>query len=397
MDLKNQKEQKSSFKYFVLLKDWIRKEKNKLVETRSGLKTFLTKIKFFDKFHQNPIIEPNNNEWESWQTFNPGVVKIKDKIHIIYRAVGSDGVSRLGYAVSTDGFTIKHRLSYPVFEHREFLTNDKYLGFSFSSGNSLGGAEDPRPVYIKEDKRIYMTYTALYNGLRVGFSSISVSDFLNKRWLWTKPIYLSPPNQVHKNWILFPEKINGYYVFLTSITPNIVLHRRKTLVFKKNEYISSYYDTTLGKSWLSPKGWEKRVRAVGPVPIKTKYGWLVFYHAMDDKDPDKYKVGAMLLDLNDPKKIIVRSPVPVLEPDTLYELNGNKPGIVYASAAVVFEGNLIIYYGAADNYIAIAFANLESFLQDLLKYKKPDIKSNKLLQKSKYAGNTMSTQPDFIT
>ncbi|GIW63437.1 MAG: glycosidase [Patescibacteria group bacterium] len=387
----------SSFKYFALLKDWIRKEKNKLIETKTGLSSFICKIKFLDKFNQNPIIEPSDNDWESWQTFNPGVVNINNKIHIIYRAVGSDGVSRLGYAVSNDGFTIQNRLSYPVFEHKDFSSSGSYINYSLSSGSSLGGAEDPRPVYFKEDNRIYMTYTALYNGLRVGFTSIAVSDFLNQRWLWTKPIYLSPPNQVHKNWVLFPEKINGYYVFLTSITPEIVLHRRKTLFFRKNEYISSYYDTTLGRSWLSPRGWETRVRAVGPVPIKTKYGWLVFYHAMDNKDPDKYKVGAMLLDLNNPKNIIARSPVPVLEPDTLYELNGNKPGIVYASAAVVFEGILIIYYGASDNYIAIAFANLESFLQDLLRYRKPKIESNKLLKKSKYAGNTISTQPDFIT
>ncbi len=68
---------------------------------------------------ENPILSSRpENGWEAWQTFNPGVILIEDKIHILYRAIGEDGISRLGYAVSRDGFIIDERLSYPVYQHQ---------------------------------------------------------------------------------------------------------------------------------------------------------------------------------------------------------------------------------------------------------------------------------------
>jgi hypothetical protein len=71
------------------------------------------------KPEEGPLILPKaENGWEAWQTFNPGVILIDDKVHILYRAIGEDGFSRLGYAVSSDGLKIDERLPYPVYEHR---------------------------------------------------------------------------------------------------------------------------------------------------------------------------------------------------------------------------------------------------------------------------------------
>lgn len=68
---------------------------------------------------ENPIISPKpENNWEAWQTFNPGVILLDNKIHILYRAIGEDGISRLGYAISYDGFKIDERLSYSVYQHQ---------------------------------------------------------------------------------------------------------------------------------------------------------------------------------------------------------------------------------------------------------------------------------------
>jgi predicted GH43/DUF377 family glycosyl hydrolase len=73
-----------------------------------------------------PIILPNpTNYWEARQTFNPGVILLDNKIYFLYRAIGTDGVSRLGYTFSNDGFSIEERLPYPVYEHKPiflFLT-----------------------------------------------------------------------------------------------------------------------------------------------------------------------------------------------------------------------------------------------------------------------------------
>jgi predicted GH43/DUF377 family glycosyl hydrolase len=127
-------------------------------------------------------------------------------------------------------------------------------------------------------------------------------------------------------------------------------------------------------------GWDTCIRGAGPPPIKTKYGWLLFYHAIDKRDPGKYKVGAMLLDLNDPTKILVRSPEPVLEPSEVYEYNGFKGGVVYASGAVLKDGKLLVYYGAADSYIGVAYADFDRFLEELIEGAKPKL-GKKVLKK----------------
>lgn len=322
------------------------------------------------KSQENPIIEPRTkNEWEAWQTFNPGVILLDDKVHFLYRAIGQDGISRLGYVASSDGFSVDERLPYPVYEHR--VTRREFNVYSYFSGGSWGGAEDPRVVRVGEEDTLYMTYTACDNGLRVALTSIKLQDFLNKKWKWKPPVLISPPGEVHKNWVIFPEKINGRYAILHSISPGISIDYFDSLEqFDGTTFIKSYYNGELRKNC-----WDGWVRGVGPVPLKTKYGWLVFYHAMLANDFSKYKVGVMLLDLNDPTKILVRSPEPVLEPDQIYENNGFKAGVVYASGAVVKGGNLLLYYGAADSYVGVAYAPFGEFVEALAKEAKPKLKS----------------------
>lgn len=333
------------------------------------------------KSPENPIISPKiENEWEVWQTFNPGVILLNDKVHFLYRAIGEDGISRLGYARSRDGFTIDERLSYPVFEHKTKGRSYNYNIFSYFSGGSWGGAEDSRIVQIDGEDTLYMTYTACDGCLRVALTSIKVADFLNKKWKWKPPVLISPPGEVHKNWVIFPEKINGKYAILHSINPEILIDYVDNLDFEDDVYITSFHggepreDCRVGC-------WDKWLRGVGAPPIKTKHGWLVFYHAMGD-DWSKYKVGAMLLDFKDPTKVLHRSPEPILEPTESYENNGFKAGVVYASGAVVKDGKLLVYYGGADSYIGVAHANFEEFLEALRKETKPKLNQG-LLRKNK--------------
>jgi hypothetical protein len=159
------------------------------------------------KISENPIILPRpGHDWESWQVFNPGVVDVDGRIHFIYRAIGQDAMSRLGYAASPDGFFISERLPYPVYEHYSRSGGSLYYS---ASGGSWGGSEDPRLTLIAEDDTVYMTYTACDGGLGVALTSISKKDFLSKRWNWKRPKLISSPREVHKNWVLFPEKIGG--------------------------------------------------------------------------------------------------------------------------------------------------------------------------------------------
>ena len=93
---------------------------------------------------------------------------------------------------------------------------------------------------------------------------------------------------------------------------------------------------------------------------------VLLYHAMDHKNPDRYRMGALLLDLKDPTKILYRSKEPILEPEAFYENQGYKWGVVYSCGAVVKKGELFIYYGGADMVSCVATANLELFLKELM-------------------------------
>lgn len=327
------------------------------------------------KPQENPILSPKiRNSWEAWQTFNPGVVLLEEKVHFLYRAIGEDGISRLGYAASEDGFHIDERFPYPAYEHR--LGHSALNYHSFASGGSFGGAEDSRLTRVDGEDVFYMTYTACDNGLRVGLTSIKVDDFLNKKWYWKMPQLISRFGEVHKNWVIFPEKIHGKYAILHGINPHISIAYRDRLEFNEDEYIESHHDRACRKNC-----WDTCVRGVGAPPIKTKAGWLLFYHAIDESDPGKYKVGAMLLDLKDPTKVTHRSICPILEPDEDYENNGFKAGIVYVCGAVVKNGELLVYYGASDSYVGVAHAPLEEFLGTLTKEAKPKLKLKTLKKK----------------
>lgn len=333
-------------------------------------------ISTISKAVQNPIIAPSDNWWESYQVFNPAAIMLDGKVHIIYRSIGEDGISRFGYAYSEDGLNVDGRLSYPVYHH---LIKDtgQYI-YYFPSGGSWGGCEDPRLVQVEGEDTIYMTYTACDKGLRVALTSIKSEDLIKSKWKWKKPVLISPDGEVHKNWVIFPEKINGKYAILHSVSPEISIEYRDTLEFEDDEVIKSFY-----KNDDSRKNcWDSWVRGAGPPPIKTKHGWLIFYHGMNKDKPSQYKVGAMLVDLKDPTKILYRSKAPILEPSEEYENSGFKPGVVYASGAIVKDGTLFIYYGGSDNYICVAYCDLEEFLKELMKNGKVRLKRKVARKKS---------------
>jgi predicted GH43/DUF377 family glycosyl hydrolase len=85
-----------------------------------------------------------------------------------------------------------------------------------------------------------MTYTACDDGLRMALTSIKIEDFLNKKWQWKAPALISPPGQIHKNWVIFPEKINGYYAVIHSLNPQLEISYHESLDVKPGEYFNSY-------------------------------------------------------------------------------------------------------------------------------------------------------------
>jgi len=349
-----------------LTKKTTKKTRQKTTRKKSPKTEFHKKLGV-EKFSGNPIISPKGeNFWESNQTFNPGAVLIDDEVHFIYRAVGNDGISRFGKAKSRNGLIVNERVNFPVYQHqliRDLYTSSfrvqRFPSSNISSGGSFGGCEDPRIVRVGDENKIYMTYTAWDRGLRMAITSIKVKDFISGRWNWDMPRLISPPGEVHKNWVIFPEKIKGKYAILHSVNPEILVTYVDSLEF--TGYLKSYHDGEV----KSEDFWEDRMRGAGPPPLKTNEGWLLFYHAIEKKDPGKYKLGAMLLDLKDPSKILYRSPGPILEPDKDYENSGFKPGVVYATGSVIKDDVVYIYYGAADSYVCVAYIGLKELMEIL--------------------------------
>ena len=319
----------------------------------------------FERVSANPIMQPcADRPWESLAVFNTAAIMLEDKVHVIYRAIGPSGLSTFGYASSEDGINVNERLADPVYVATNALPTDQERMtsscYSYQSGISAAGCEDPRLSQVGDT--IFMTYTT-YDGVHppgVALTSISVSDFLSRRWNWSEASLISAPHQCHKNWVVFPEKLNGRYAILHSLSPEVLIDYRDTLSFERGDHVDSHYS-----SRDVVDRWDNWMRGVALPPIRTADGWLTFYHAMDTKDPNRYKLGALLLDLDDPSKILCRIPYPLLEPDAPYENEGFKAGVIYACGAVIKQDDLIVYYGAADTTVCAATIELSQLLAQL--------------------------------
>lgn len=332
------------------------------------------------RFDGNPILEPKPEHWwESKAVFNPGAIYENGKVHLVYRAIGDSDVSVLGYASSVDGFHIDERLPEPIYVPRESFEGADLIypvprypqrtyvpieeENGYVSGGGWGGCEDPRLTKI--DDRVFMTYVAFdgYSPPRVALTSIHISDFLAKNCQWKKPVLISPPGVVDKNACILPERINSKYVIFHRIFPDILIDFVDDLDFDgKTGFLKGEFKIRPRASY-----WDSRKVGAGAPPIKTKDGWLLIYHSVGERDPGRYKIGAMLLDLKDPTRVLYRSKGPILEPQMWYENEGWKSGVTYPGGAVVIKDRLLVYYGGADRVACVASAKLDRLLEQLIR------------------------------
>ena len=230
------------------------------------------------------------------------------------------------------------------------------------------GCEDPRLTLI--DDRIYMAYTA-YDGLvaQIALASIGVKEFLNHRWGAWRRHGLVFPGFDDKDAAMFPEMFNGKYAMLHRVDPHMWItfspHLRCPWPRREHKILAG---TTFGMMW------DARKIGAGAQPIKTKYGWLLITHGVDYDHV--YRLGVMLLDLDDPARLIYRSPNFVLEPGTQWELGKDSsswvPNVVFTCGALPRDGisfldaddDLIVYYGASDTVMSAATAKIGDLIPE---------------------------------
>ncbi len=331
------------------LVDFIKIKDCKYCDTEEAKKVML------ERFEGNPILEPTHQgDWESKYVLNPGAIYDKDKIHIIYRAQDENDTSVLGYAVSDDGIHLTEKLNNPIYWPRIPEEIREEAGFS--------GCEDPR--ITKMNDKFYMCYTA-YNGYgpaRVAFTSIKQADFHNHLWhKWEMPQIISPYEIDDKDACLINEKINGKYVFFHRLEGNIWIDLVDDLDFSDGKVLKGEVIMKVGKN-----SWDDNKIGIAGPPIKIKDNkWLLIYHAVSSED-GQYRLGAAMLNLKE-KRELARLKYPILEPKADYENKGLRPGTVFSCGAVVKNGTLFVYYGAADQVIGVAETNYQCLIDALEK------------------------------
>ncbi len=306
------------------------------------------------RFSNNPLLEPiPHHPWESSAVFNPAAVDINGKVYLIYRSTSNDGRSYLGLAISNNGLTIDERLPEPIYPLRSIYELPK-------APHVLGGTEDPRVTRIGDV--LYMCYTAFDGNLpRLAFTSITVNDFLNRNWsTWTEPKIISPNDTPDKDCALFPEKINGKYVFIHRLGTDIMIDTVDDLEFKDKTYLG-----TKAVIESHPGQWDGKKVGISNPPIKTEKGWLVFYHGVSDVD-GSYRVGTLLLDLQDVIKVIARTTSPIFEPEADYEKVGIVNNVIFPCGHVIKGNDIYLYYGGADKVVCGVKINAHELINELL-------------------------------
>jgi predicted GH43/DUF377 family glycosyl hydrolase len=310
-----------------------------------------TKNKLFKRVSKNPVLKPTKKTWEDLNVMNPAAIDIDGIIRILYRGQSKDNTSVIGYAESKNGKEIDYRGTEPCYvpRIREELKVEK---------GSFSGCEDPRLTLIGD--KVFMCYTA-YNGIevpKIAISSINKKDLANRKFKWSDPVVISPNGYDDKDSCIFPEKFKEGYFMIHRISGHITGDYVNDLYFTKNEI-----DTSV--EILAPrKGmWDGEKVGLASTPHLVKEGWLMFYHGVSH---DKvYRVGAVLLDKNDPEKILGRSALPIFEPETIYEKEGEVNNVVFPCGTVIRGDTVFMYYGCADRRVGIATGSLKKILKGL--------------------------------
>jgi len=204
----------------------------------------------------------------------------------------------------------------------------------------------------------YTAYDAI-NPPRVAVSSINSDDFVNHNWNWSEPTLITPGGFDDKDACIFPESFNGKYLLFHRIDGNICADWLDSLDFE-NEKVNRCIEVLEARAGM----WDSIKVGITAPPIKTEKGWLLLYHAVS-ANHNTYRVGAVLLDIDNPTVAISRSADPIFEPEMQYEKEGIIPNVVFPCGAIVRDKTIFIYYGGADTVVGVATMNMDIILDAL--------------------------------
>jgi len=342
------------------------------------------------RFSENPLLrpsdlQPSQPDWQIECLLNPGAFYFDRRIWLLVRVaerpkqrpgfisfpiLSETGEARVReFALKdprldvSDPRVLRHNgVHYlTTLSHLRLMSSEDGVFFNESKVNPSLHGLGPNETFGLEDCRVsridatyYLTYTAVSpNGVAVGLRSTSDWKLFNEHGL------ILPPH--NKDCALFEEKIGGRF---------FALHRPSSPEIGGN-YIWLAESPDLvhwGKhicvARTRPGMWDSARIGAGAAPIRTSAGWLEIYHGADEQN--RYCLGALLLDLEEPWKVIARSQEPIMEPAMPYEEAGFFGNVVFTNGHLVEGDSLTLYYGASDSVICGARFSLAEILRSLV-------------------------------
>lgn len=334
------------------------------------------------------VLEKTELGFENEGVFNPACIRVGDEVHMFYRAVRIGNYSTIGHCVFNGPLELKTRLEKPLL-HPEHPYESQ-------------GIEDPRITQI--ENTYYMTYS-VYDKANVMGSFATSTDLktfekhepITPRLTYREykklveccsdlnPKYLFHYNMLKehglgevmadqllvwdKNLMFFPRKFNGKFALLHRLHPGIQLVYFNDPAELTASFWVEYIMDLKRHIVMDPKlPHESSHIGGGAPPIETEDGWLFIYHAAQETPRGfVYHACAALLDLDNPGRVLARLDKPLISPENASEKIGMVRNIVFPSGLVEFDGRLYIYYGGADERIAVASVDKNELLQRLKK------------------------------
>lgn len=299
----------------------------------------------FKRYEGNPIIIPSGWPYPANAVFNPAAAKLNTETLLLVRVEDMRGFSHLTVARSADGFTNWEIAPAPTLEADQNSQEGKW------------GLEDPRIVWLEEQKQFGITYTSFSEGGPV----VSLAITKNFKTFARLGVLLPPED---KDACLFPRRFKGRFALV----------HRPIVRGEAHMWISFSPDL---KHWgdhrlmirTRPGYWDCHRVGLACQPIETAHGWMIFYHGVRITTAGAiYRLGMALLALEEPWKVLRRSDEWLLGPRALYERIGDAGDVVFPTGATVYKetNRLNLYYGAADCSVAVATANLSDVLDYIM-------------------------------
>jgi beta-1,4-mannooligosaccharide/beta-1,4-mannosyl-N-acetylglucosamine phosphorylase len=291
---------------------------------------------------RNPII-PHNLIPSSNSIFNSAVVPFEDGFAGVFRCDSKTRQMQLHSGKSPDGvnWTIKN-------ERLQFVPDNPTV----AEINPFEFGYDPRVCWLED--RYYVTWCNGYHGPTIGVGY--TYDF--ETYYQLENAYVP----FNRNGVLFPRKIGGKYAMLNRPSDNghtpfgdIFYSESPDMIYwGRHRYVMG-----------ATRGWQSTKIGAGPIPIETTEGWLLIYHGVITScNGFVYSMGAALLDIDEPWKVMYRTEPYLLSPQKIYEQVGDVPNVAFPCAALTdaATGRIAIYYGGADTVVCLAFAYVDELI-----------------------------------